>query len=137
MLKRVESYLSANAPVESLIATIGIPVLRDAGGQRSLTRGPRLNIPVPLPDGSPIPLDDDAVERYARAGWVDLRTRNFEAWRERLRTIAASRPDIAQHGSAAFDQSRYPSKDFNPGDVVGWLLTNETDEMGMVGHRVL
>jgi hypothetical protein len=137
MQKKVEAWLAAHPHVVSLIATIGIGVLRGEKGRPTLTRGAKLNIPVPTADGSPVPLDGDAIERFAEIGWVDLRLANFEHWRERLRKLAASRPDIAAHGSAAFDESRYLPSDFVPGDVVGWVLTNETDEIGLPGHRIL
>jgi hypothetical protein len=135
MLEHVEQYLEANPRVASLIATIGIPILRDVDGP-TISRGPRLNIPVPSPDGNAIPLDGDAIERFGQAGWVDLRPGNFEIWRDRIRRLTESRPDIAAHGSASFEPSRYMSDLFVPGDVVGWILTNEVDDMGLVGHRL-
>ncbi len=137
MQKKVEAWLAAHPNVVSLIATIGIGVLRGETGKASLTRGAKLNIPVPTADGSPVPIDANAIERYAEMGWVDLRLANFEVWRGRLRRLAASRPDIVAHGSAAFDESRYLPRDFVPGDVVGWVLTSETDEIGLPGHRIL
>ncbi|HEX7152411.1 MAG TPA: hypothetical protein VF618_13065 [Thermoanaerobaculia bacterium] len=129
---RVESYLARNPRVASTIITIGIPMLREADGKLTLTRGPRVNIP-PLPH---VPLDADTVDKYARTGWVDLRRENFEVWVKRIAAVAKSRPDIATHGSAAFDLTKYPSDKFVPGDVVGWLFTTEIDEQGMVGHRL-
>jgi len=136
MQRRVEDYLAANPRIVSLIATVGIPLLRERGGKLELTRGPRINIPPAPPDGAAVPLTNDAIERYARTGWVDLRLENFQTWHERIVRVAKSRPDIVSQGSAAFDLTRYPSSEFVPGDVVGWLLTNETDEQGMVGHRL-
>ncbi|MHB0972056.1 MAG: hypothetical protein ACYC7A_14025 [Thermoanaerobaculia bacterium] len=135
--KKVETYLEKNPRVTSLVNTIGIPILRETKGKKSITRGPRLNIPVPQPNGEPIPVDDTAIERYAFLGWVDLRKDNFVEWRERLRRIAAARPDIATGGSAAFSRSRYLLNEFAPGEVVGWFFANEADEMGIVGHRIL
>lgn len=135
MLENVERYLASNPRIASLIATIGIPVLRDPGAL-TITRGPRLNIPVASPDGRAVALDRDSIERFGHAGWVDLRGGNFEIWSDRIRRLAESRPDIAAHGSASFDPSRYMSDLFIPGDVVGWILTNEVDEMGLVGHRL-
>ncbi len=133
---RVEQYLEANPRIVSLIVTVGIPILRAREGKLRLTRGPRINIPVAPPDGAAVPLDGNAVERYARTGWVDVRLENFETWAERIARLARSRPDIVTHGSAALDLTRYGGDRFVPGDVVGWLLTNETDEQGMVGHRL-
>lgn len=137
MQKRVEHWLKLHPRITSLITTIGIPLLREKDGQTTITRGPRLNIPVPAPGGSPIPIDREAVDKYAHSGWVDLRLENFRIWRERLRKVAGSRPNIADFGSAAFDRSKYIADDFRPGDIVGWLLNNEIDADGMVGHRVL
>lgn len=136
MQLRVEQYLEANPRIVSLIVTIGIPLLRLRDGKLRLTRGPRLNIPVTPPDGAPVPLTTDAIERYARTGWVDLRPENFRLWVERIGQLAKSRPDIVANGSAAFDLTKYSRNRFVPGDVVGWLFTNEADEQGMVGHRL-
>jgi hypothetical protein len=133
---RVEAYLEANPRMVSLIVTIGIPLLRDRGGRLNLTRGPRINIPPTPPDGAPVTLDAASIERYARAGWVDLRPENFRVWSERIARLARSRPDIVTHGSAAFDLTKYSRERFVPGEVVGWLFTNEVDEQGMVGHRL-
>lgn len=137
MQRKVEAWLAENPRITSLIATIGIPILREKDGVESLTRGPRLNIPVPLPDGTPVPLDEESKERYATSGWVDLRLRNFETWHGRLEKLRSLRPRIAEFGSAAFDRAKYMDEEFHPGDVVGWVLTNEIDDQGMVGHRIL
>jgi hypothetical protein len=134
MKTRVDAWLEANPRVVSLITTIGIPLLRS---DETLTRGPRINIPPAPPDGAPVPLGREAVEKYAQNGWVDLRLANFETWRERLRRLSTSRPDIVAEGSAAFELTCYSGDSFSPGDVVGWLLTNEIDEQGMVGHRII
>ena len=132
----VLEYVEANPRVVSLVTTIGIPILRDRDGAVSLTRGPKLNIPVPSPDGKPVPITEKNRERFAVGGWVDLREQNFEVWHERIRKLAASRPDIATSGSAAFAAPNYMSERFVPGDVVGWVLTNEVDDLGMVGRRL-
>ncbi len=133
---KVEEFLAANPRVTSMIATIGIPILRQNGEGTLLTRGPRLNIPVPAPDGKPIPVDDAVLERFASLGWLDLRTKNFEAWRERMQRMVTSHADIVKLGSAAFDKTKYLPQDFIPGDAVGWLFNSEADDLGMVGHRL-
>jgi hypothetical protein len=136
MQKRIESYLASSPRITSLIVTIGIPLLRARDGAPTLTRGPRINIPPASAGGAPAPLSAEAIESHARTGWVDLRVENFEVWRERLDRLSRSRPDIARYGSAALDLTKYSSAAFEPGEVVGWLLTNEVDEQGMVGHRL-
>jgi hypothetical protein len=132
--EKVEAYLAANPRIVSQIVTIGVPMLRSRDGKLTLTRGPRVSIPPAPPDGTVVPLDAGSIERYARSGWVDLRIENFELWQKRLREI--TKPDVERYGSAALDVKGYPAQTFVPGDVVGWLLTNEPDEQGMVGRRL-
>jgi hypothetical protein len=134
--RRVEEFLRHHDEIVSLVVTIGIPLLRASDGNLRLTRGPRINIPPAQADNAPASLDRNKIESYARTGWVDLRVENFEVWRERIERLSKSRPDIVSQGSAAFDVTKYTGDRFVPGDVVGWLLTNEVDEQGMVGRRL-
>ncbi len=136
MRQRVEQLLQRDAQLVSLIVTIGIPLLRAEGSRLRLTRGPRINIPASTTDGAAMPLTPEGVEKYAGTGWVDLRLRNFELWRERIELLSRSRADIVAQGSAAFGVTTYGDDRFVPGDVVGWLLTNERDEQGMIGRRM-
>ncbi|HEX3110941.1 MAG TPA: hypothetical protein VHU41_17710 [Thermoanaerobaculia bacterium] len=134
MQRRVEEYAAANPRIISQIVTIGLPILREKDGLLVITRGPRVSIPPAGPEGTVVPLDRAAIERYALTGWVDLRVQNFDRWQKRLRDIVA--PDVVHRGSAALDAKTYPAQRFVPGDIVGWLLTNEPDEQGMVGRRL-
>jgi hypothetical protein len=134
--KAVEEHIESNPRIASLIATVGIPMLRNTNGKLTVTRGPKMNIPVPRPDGRPNDLTPETIERYAFLGWVDLRVENFELWRERVERLGNSRADIAESGSSALDRASYMPDIFVPGEAVGWLLANETDESGWVGHRM-
>ena len=75
-----------------------------------------------------------SIDRYAKTGWVDLRLANFEKWRDRLGGI--KQRDVERYGSAALDVKGYPGEEFIPGDIVGWIFTNEEDEQGMIGRRL-
>lgn len=132
--RKVEEYLATHPEIVSEIVTIGLPMLREREGKLLLTRGPRVSIPPAPADGTVVPLDDAAIERHAATGWVDLRLPNFELWQQRLRDIKT--PEVERYGSAALDVKGYAAQRFVPGDVVGWLLTNEVDEQGMVGRRL-
>jgi len=134
MQRKVEAHLAANPRLVSQIVTIGVPMLRERTGRLALTRGPRVSIPPLPPDGTVVGLSAEAIERYATSGWVDLRLANFERWHRRLADITS--PDVEHYGSAALDVKGYPGLRFVPGDVVGWLLTNEPDEQGMIGRRL-
>lgn len=135
MQQKVEQYLAGNPKITSLITTIGVPILRERDGKLVLTRGPRISIPPPPAEGAAVMrLTAEAIERYAKSGWVDLRLEHFETWQRWLGAIQS--PDVENEGSAALDVQGYPAERFVPGDIVGWLLTNEPDEQGMVGRRL-
>jgi len=135
MRQRVEQVLANDPRLVSQIVTIGLPILRMRNGKRVLSRGPRISIPPKPADGTVVALDDKNIERYASSGWVDLRIENFERWQQRLGQLRA--PNFVERGSAALEVSAYPAgARFVPGDIVGWVLTNEPDQQGMVGRRL-
>jgi hypothetical protein len=134
MQQRVEQYLVRNPAVASTIVRVGTPILRERAGGLTLTRGPRISIPAVVAGRSLVELDPQRIDQYAASGWVDLRLSNFERWHERLTN--AKPGDIERFGSAAFDATRYPGESFEPGDFVGWLFVNETDEQGIYGRRL-
>jgi len=133
--RRVEDFLDDNPIVASTIVRIGTPILRERNGKLTLTRGPRITIPPITAGHKVVDLTPENVERYAKAGWVDLRLENFEAWQRRLARI--KQRDVERYGSAALDVRGYPGAEFVPGDIVGWIFTNEEDEQGMIGRRLL
>jgi hypothetical protein len=134
MQRRVEEYLAANPAVTSTIVRVGTPILRERAGRLTITRGPRISIPAVVAGRSLADLNAECIEQYAASGWVDLRLSNFERWQRRLTN--AKPGDIERFGSAAFDATRYPGETFEPGDFVGWLFVNETDERGIFGRRL-
>jgi hypothetical protein len=135
MQRRVSEYLDANPVVAGTIVRIGTPILRERDAKLTLTRGPRISIPPVTAGHTVAALTPADVERYAKAGWVDLRLANFEAWQRRLARI--KQRDVERYGSAALDVRGYPGAEFVPGDIVGWIFTNEEDEQGMIGRRLL
>jgi hypothetical protein len=134
MQQRVEQYLVRYPAVASTIVRVGTPILRERAGGLTLTRGPRISIPAVAAGHSLVDLNPQRIDQYAASGWVDLRLSNFERWRQRLTN--AKPGDIERFGSAAFDATRYPGESFEPGDFVGWLFVNETDEQGIYGRRL-
>jgi hypothetical protein len=137
MQQRIEELLLSRPLVAASIVRIGIPILherRDPNGiELTLTRGPRITIPPSTAGRSVAKLTPETIDRWAQQGWVDLRLANFERWRARLGGI--ERPDVETYGSAALDVKSYPGEKFVPGDIVGWIFTNEQDQ-GMVGRRL-
>jgi hypothetical protein len=133
MQQRVEELLTEKPLIAASIVRIGILILHERGGELTITRGPRVSIPPSTAGRSSAKLDAASIDRYAQQGWVDLRLSNFERWRARLSGI--ERPDVETYGSAALDVKSYPGDKFVPGDIVGWIFTNEEDQ-GMVGRRL-
>lgn len=133
MQQRIEQLLAEKPLIAASIVRIGMPILHERDGKLVMTRGPRISIPPSTAGRSVVALTAEAVDRYAAQGWVDLRLANFERWRTRLSTI--ERPDVETYGSAALDVKGYPGEKFVPGDIVGWIFTNEVDQ-GMVGRRL-
>jgi hypothetical protein len=130
----VQKYLDDHPIVAATIVRIGVPILRERDGKLTLTRGPRINIPPVTAGRTVVPLTPEQIETYASTGWVDLRLANFARWRERIAGI--KHRDVERYGSGALDIRGYPGDEFIPGDIVGWIFTNETDEQGTVGRRL-
>ncbi len=127
----VEDLVAAleRAGVLPMAPSIGIPVLLPDG--RTLLRGPRINVPELLGHSTEVPVTVEAIDTWARKGWVDLRPVNLERWRERARRMARSRSHLRRAGSAAADIRSYIADGFEPGEVVAWIFNNEMD-----GYRV-
>ncbi len=131
--ERIEQLLAERPLIAASIVRIGVPILHERDGKLTITRGPRVSIPPSTPGRDSVPLSPEAIDRYAQQGWVDLRLVNFQRWRTRLQAIEP--PDVETYGSAALDVKMYPGDRFVPGDIVGWIFTNEEDQ-GMVGRRL-
>jgi hypothetical protein len=115
--------------VGRMAPSIGIPVLMPDG--ETLLRGPRINVPEVKGHVTSAALADGCVDRWARKGWVDLRPRNVETWRERARQMLRARADLREAGSAAATIQSYMSDRFELGEVVAWVFNNE-----MKGNRI-
>lgn len=110
--------------------SIGIPVLAADG--KTLTRGPRINVPELPSHKHVVPLDDPAqVDRWAQKGWIDLRPENMERWLHRVEQMIAARLELRDMGSAAASTRSYLPTTFEIGEVVAWIFNNE-----MGGFRV-
>lgn len=67
-----------------------------------------------------------AIERWADAGWVDLRPVNFERWRRRALAILdhLTRHPSDHTSSRLFEDRRYwrPDEDLPVGRIAAWIL---------------
>ena len=106
-----------------------MPVLLPDGS--TLLRGPRINVPELRGHTTSVDLTDDAVDAWARKGWVDLRPSNIAHWQGRFRRMLAARAMLRNTGSAAANIRTYSADVFEIGEVVAWIFNNE-----MGGFRI-
>jgi hypothetical protein len=100
------------------ILSVGLPILLPDG--RTLLRGARVQVP-PEPG---LPLDHPGV---VDAGWVDLRTGNWERWRGRVRSVLDEideRPGLEQ-GSVADHEYGDETGRIRPGRLAAWTFRVE------------
>jgi hypothetical protein len=83
---RVEALVHSDRELRARIISIGIPILLRDG--RRLLRGPTVKIPAQLGRDA-LEITPRRLDRWAHAGWVDLREENLQLWRERARKIIA------------------------------------------------
>jgi hypothetical protein len=114
--------VAEDAELRARILSIGLPILLPDG---RLLRGPEMKIP-PYKEEARESLAPEAIERWAEAGWVDLRPANFARWRERARAIL---DELARHpaddtSSRLFEDRRYwrPEEELPVGRLAAWIL---------------
>jgi hypothetical protein len=117
-----------NDKLSHTINSVGLPILMPDG--KSLLRGPLIRIPE-IPGVNTVKLTPQDIDKWAAKGWVDLRTENFERWRERFSTMARRGGSLDEQGSAGIKREAYPHEDIRVGAVVGWIFNNE-----ILGYRI-
>ena len=122
------SLLDREARLRHTINSVGLPILRSDG--RSLIRGPYIRIPG-TPGVNQVRPAPEAVDAWARKGWVDLRPQNFARWRERFGEMRRLSQDVREHGSAAVTREAYPYDEIRVGAAVAWIFNNEN-----LGYRI-
>jgi NAD(P)-dependent dehydrogenase (short-subunit alcohol dehydrogenase family) len=122
-----------DAGLRARILSIGLPIrLPD----ERLLRGPEMKIP-PYKEEARETLGRDSVERWAEAGWVDLKVDNLERWRDRARRIVSQVLALPEDTSSAVLEDRSYWRVDEPiqvGRVAAWILGVE--EAGSRGKAV-
>jgi hypothetical protein len=118
----VLARLDASA-VRYLAPSVGIPLLLPDGV--TLLRGPRINVPELGGHRRTAPATPEAVDAWAKKGWVDLRVANISRWIDRASRMIASRAALRESGSAAASIRSYLPTEFEIGEVVAWIFNNE------------
>ena len=108
------------------ILSIGLPILLPDG---RLLRGPLCKIPAVTCDSDSHDVTPEALEAWARAGWVDLREANMALWKQRFERIQAETDALpaADTSSRFLRDRRFWGADgtIQPGKVAAWIFASE------------
>ncbi len=130
--EKAEAFISNDKDLRASILSIGIPILLKDG--KKLLRGPYIKIP-PFRGQKEFDPTAENIEQWAKEGWVDLRPRNMEAWKQRIEKIFEEIESIPPHDtSSRFDRDRnywLEDNELNIGKVVGWLFSIEEQGLRM------
>jgi len=123
---RLLQLIQSDTMLRSQIISIGIPILLPDGV--SLVRGTTIKIPPYRGEGS-VPVTKTRIDRWAHDGWVDLRQKNMQLWRERFREIIrdVKRLPPSETSSRTMHTRAYWNNlaEIDPGKVCGWIFTYE------------
>ncbi len=126
LVEKVEEMILNDETLRSQIISIGLPILL-SDGERIL-RGPEAKIPVQK-GREKLEITPERIEKWAYAGWVDLREKNIKRWLERIDQIIEFVEKIPHddtssryhHGIQYWD-AQAP---MNIGKVAAWIFINE------------
>ena len=124
--ERLAALISSDTALRARIISIGIPILMPDGAR--LLRGDLMKIP-PSQGEPRLPIEEGSIDKWADAGWVDLRTENIRRWQQRFARIVSEieRTDMADTSSRYNFPPDYWS-DFATmpiGKVAAWIFTVE------------
>ncbi|HUF37539.1 MAG TPA: hypothetical protein VMN57_03360 [Anaerolineales bacterium] len=122
------AFLAATPFVRDTIVSTGGAILLPDG--ETLLRGPFLRIPE-VAGRTTVEISPGDVDRWARKGWVDLRSENIRTWQERFKRMRRAKQRHGGKGSALLDREVYLFDKIFIGEVVGWVFNNE-----MGGYRI-
>ncbi|MCF7805421.1 MAG: short-chain dehydrogenase [Candidatus Marinimicrobia bacterium] len=114
--------------LRQLILSVGTGILMPSG--KDFLRGPDLSFPrfegVNLYESTP-----EKVDFWADNGWLDLRVKNMEAWRDRITAILEEMGEDSEedYSSEFYHRHKYEF-DFGSselGAIVSWILDKEED----------
>jgi hypothetical protein len=124
--ERLESLLRGDAHLRAQIISIGIPILLSDG--KSLLRGPEIKVP-PYRGENELKITEKSLEAWAHDGWVDLRVKNMERWKNRFEIIMEQVRQIPDQDTSSrqLRNKAYWSrfKEIDPGRLVGWIFSEE------------
>jgi hypothetical protein len=126
MSKQLLDLVSRNAGLRSSILSIGIPILLPDG--KSLLRANTIKIP-PYRGENELPVNTKNIEQWAHDGWVDLRVKNMDLWRSRIKeiiTMVEGLPKEETSSRTMYNREYWKNfSEIDPGKICGWIFTYE------------
>ncbi len=124
--EKMTEIVKTNAGLRNQMLSIGIPILLPDG--ESLLRGNEIKIP-PFRGENELEITPENVELWAKDGWVDLRVKNIDKWKERIRAIMDEAESIPEDDTSSMyvRNKRYWNnfEGVDIGKVVSWIFINE------------
>jgi NAD(P)-dependent dehydrogenase (short-subunit alcohol dehydrogenase family) len=116
--RRARELVEADDDLRQRILSIGLPILLPDG--RSMLRGTRLKV---------VPEEGESVEAQVLVdrGWVDLRSRNWAQWKDRVKGYmaqVASRPSLDEGSGGDHEYGERTGK-IRPGRLGAWIFRYE------------
>lgn len=124
--ENIYNLLLKDEKLRSEIISIGIPILMSDG--KSLLRGNEMKIP-PFRGDNQLTVTDENIDLWAHDGWVDLRNKNMDFWKMRIKAIMDEANSIAPDDTSSLHvrTKRYWNnfKQIDIGKVVSWIFIHE------------
>jgi hypothetical protein len=122
----LQKEILSNDTLRVQTISVGIPILLNDG--KKLLRGPSVKIPVQL-GKSIINLDSEKKDKWANAGWIDLRESNMKLWKSRINDIVNYVNGLPiEDNSSRFDHGiEYwkINEPVNIGKLASWIFIEE------------
>ncbi len=123
---KLDDLVRNDGELRSRMISIGIPILMRDG--RTLLRGETIKIP-PYRGEDALPVTPENIDKWAAAGWVDLRPENLRQWKERLEHIREVTEKIDRNDSSSrrnFPHDYWVDFETMPiGKIAAWIFTVE------------
>jgi hypothetical protein len=118
---KLDKLVRENKRIAAEIISIGIPILMPDG---QFLRGPHVILPSEAVDEE---LTPERLEKWAEAGWVDLRPANCQRWVQRFQTIDQEVQSIPERDTSSryLRDRNFWQETIQPGKLVGWILSEE------------
>jgi hypothetical protein len=121
-----KNFILDNVKFRNEAISVGIPILMNDGA--SLLRGNLMKIPV-FGAEKELEITPENIEKWADAGWIDLRAKNWEMWISRIKAIIDEAELIPEDDTSSLHVRTVQYWNYfeiiDVGKVVSWIFINE------------